>query len=56
MRVLFTGGTGHIGGVGAAQLVAAGHEVTVLDDRSTRHADAAPTGPGASSDGPRGQQ
>jgi UDP-glucose 4-epimerase len=44
MRVLVTGGTGYIGGVVAAQLVAAGHEVTVLDDLSTGHADAVPTG------------
>jgi len=44
MRVLVTGGAGYIGSVVAAQLVAAGHEVTVLDDLSTGHADAVPAG------------
>ena len=44
MRVLVTGGAGYIGSVVAAQLVAAGHEVTVLDDLSTGYADAAPPG------------
>src|SRR6516164_427422 len=44
MRVLVTGGAGYIGGVVAAQLVAAGHEVTVLDDLSTGFADAVPAG------------
>jgi UDP-glucose 4-epimerase len=44
MRVLVTGGAGYIGSVVAAQLVAAGHEVTVLDDLSTGHADAVPPG------------
>jgi len=44
MRVLVTGGAGYIGSVVAAQLVAAGHEVTVLDDLSTGYADAAPAG------------
>lgn len=42
MRLLVTGGAGYIGSVVAAQLIAAGHEVTVLDDLSTGHADAAP--------------
>jgi len=42
--VLVTGGAGYIGSVVAAQLVAAGHEVTVLDDLSTGHADAVPAG------------
>jgi UDP-glucose 4-epimerase len=42
--VLVTGGAGYIGSVVAAQLVAAGHEVTVLDDLSTGYADAAPPG------------
>ena len=42
MRVLVTGGAGYIGSVVAAQLVAAGHDVTVLDDLSTGHADAVP--------------
>jgi UDP-glucose 4-epimerase len=44
MRVLVTGGAGYIGSVVAAQLVAAGHEVTVLDDLSTGYADAVPAG------------
>jgi UDP-glucose 4-epimerase len=44
MRVLVTGGAGYIGSVVAAQLVAAGHEVTVLDDLSTGHAEAVPAG------------
>jgi len=44
MRVLVTGGAGYIGSVVAAQLIDAGHEVTVLDDLSTGHADAVPRG------------
>jgi UDP-glucose 4-epimerase len=44
MRVLVTGGAGYIGSVVAAQLAAAGHEVTVLDDLSTGFADAVPPG------------
>jgi UDP-glucose 4-epimerase len=44
MKVLVTGGAGYIGGVVAAQLIAAGHEVTVLDDLSTGYADAVPAG------------
>jgi UDP-glucose 4-epimerase len=44
MRVLVTGGAGYIGSVVAAQLVAAGHEVTVLDDLSTGFAGAVPPG------------
>jgi|SRR5215469_3504545 len=44
MRLLVTGGAGYIGSVVAAQLLAAGHEVTVLDDLSTGHADAVPAG------------
>lgn len=37
MRLLVTGGAGYIGGVVAAQLVDAGHQVTILDDLSTGH-------------------
>ncbi|MFG3435800.1 UDP-glucose 4-epimerase GalE [Nonomuraea sp. NPDC047897] len=44
MKLLVTGGAGYIGSVVAAQLVEAGHEVTVLDDLSTGHADAVPEG------------
>ncbi|GAA0923288.1 UDP-glucose 4-epimerase GalE [Nonomuraea longicatena] len=44
MRVLVTGGAGYVGSVVAAQLVEAGHEVTVLDDLSTGHEDAVPEG------------
>ena len=44
MRLLVTGGAGYIGSVVAAQLLAAGHEVTVLDDLSTGHGDAVPAG------------
>ena len=44
MRVLVTGGAGYIGSVVAAQLVAAGHEVVVLDNLSTGFADAVPGG------------
>jgi len=44
MRVLVTGGAGYIGSVVAAQLIAAGHEVTVLDDLSTGYPDAVPDG------------
>ncbi len=42
MRLLVTGGAGYIGSVVSAQLIAAGHEVAVLDDLSTGHADAVP--------------
>ncbi|WP_084961920.1 UDP-glucose 4-epimerase GalE [Thermoactinospora rubra] len=44
MRLLVTGGAGYIGSVVAAQLLEAGHEVTVLDDLSTGHRDAVPPG------------
>jgi UDP-glucose 4-epimerase len=42
MRLLVTGGAGYIGSVVAAQLADAGHEVVILDDLSTGHADAVP--------------
>jgi UDP-glucose 4-epimerase len=44
MRLLVTGGAGYVGSVVAAELLQAGHRVTVLDDLSTGHADAVPTG------------
>ena len=44
MRLLVTGGAGYIGSVVAARLIAGGHQVTVLDDLSTGHADAVPAG------------
>src|ERR687886_34178 len=44
MRVLVAGGAGYIGSVVTAALLTGGHEVTVLDDLSTGHADAVPEG------------
>ena len=44
MRLLVTGGAGYIGSVVASQLADAGHDVVVLDDLSTGHADAVPAG------------
>jgi UDP-glucose 4-epimerase len=44
MRVLVAGGAGYIGSVVTAALLDGGHEVTVLDDLSTGHADAVPSG------------
>src|SRR5919106_32202 len=44
MRVLVAGGAGYIGSVVTAALLEGGHEVTVLDDLSTGHADAVPSG------------
>jgi UDP-glucose 4-epimerase len=44
MRILVTGGAGYIGSVVAAQLVANGDEVIVVDDLSTGHEDALPPG------------
>lgn len=42
MKLLVTGGAGYVGSVCAARLSEAGHEVVVLDDLSTGHADAVP--------------
>ena len=44
MRLLVTGGAGYIGSVVTAHLLAAGHQVTVLDDLSTGYQDAVPPG------------
>ena len=44
MRLLVTGGAGYIGSVVAAMALREGHQVTVLDDLSTGHADAVPAG------------
>jgi UDP-glucose 4-epimerase len=44
MRLLVTGGAGYVGSVVASELLGAGHQVTVLDDLSTGHADAVPIG------------
>ncbi|MCD2197311.1 UDP-glucose 4-epimerase GalE [Actinomycetospora endophytica] len=43
MKLLVTGGAGYVGSVCTAHLLAAGHDVTVLDDLSTGHRDAVPT-------------
>jgi UDP-glucose 4-epimerase len=42
MKLLVTGGAGYIGSVVAAVAAREGHEVAVLDDLSTGHADAVP--------------
>lgn len=44
MKLLVTGGAGYVGSVNAARLIESGHEVVVLDDLSTGHADAVPEG------------
>jgi UDP-glucose 4-epimerase len=44
MRTLVTGGAGYVGSIVAKQLLAAGHDVTVLDDLSRGHANAIPEG------------
>ena len=44
MRVLVTGGAGYVGSVSVEALVAAGHDVLVLDDLSKGHRDALPDG------------
>ena len=43
-RILVTGGAGYVGSVSAVALLAAGHEVVVLDDLSTGHRAAVPDG------------
>jgi UDP-glucose 4-epimerase len=42
VRVLVTGGAGYVGSVSVEALVAAGHDVSVLDDLSTGHRAAVP--------------
>ena len=42
MRLLVTGGAGYIGSIVAGHLLAAGHEVTIVDNLSTGHSDAVP--------------
>ena len=42
MKLLVTGGAGYIGSVMTAQLLAAGHEVTVFDNLSKGHIQAVP--------------
>ena len=44
MKTLVVGGAGYIGSVVSRALLADGHEVVVLDDCSTGHADAVPAG------------
>lgn len=44
MTILVTGGAGYIGSVVAAELVDRGHEVVILDNLSSGHVEAVPTG------------
>jgi UDP-glucose 4-epimerase len=44
VKLLVTGGAGYIGSVCAQRLAESGHEVVVVDDLSTGHADAVPPG------------
>jgi UDP-glucose 4-epimerase len=44
VNLLVTGGAGYIGSVVSALLLEAGHQVVVLDDLSTGHAEAVPAG------------
>lgn len=46
MRILVTGGAGYVGSVSVERLLAAGHEVTVLDNLTTGHERAVPRGAG----------
>ena len=43
-RILVTGGAGYVGSVSSEALLAAGHEVVVLDDLTTGHRAAVPAG------------
>jgi UDP-glucose 4-epimerase len=44
LKLIVTGGAGYVGSVCTAKLLEAGHEVVVVDDLSTGHADAVPDG------------
>ena len=44
MRVLVTGGAGYVGAASVDALVSAGHDVVALDDLSTGHRGAVPSG------------
>jgi len=44
VKLLVTGGAGYIGGIVVRRLLAAGHQVEILDDLSTGHADSLPAG------------
>jgi UDP-glucose 4-epimerase len=44
VKLIVTGGAGYIGSVVAAQLIAAGHDVVVVDDLSKGHRHAVPAG------------
>ena len=44
MKLLVTGGAGYIGSIVATQLLAAGHEVVVLDNLERGHREAVPPG------------
>jgi UDP-glucose 4-epimerase len=44
MKLLVTGGAGYIGSIVAAQLLASGHEVVVLDNLERGHREAVPAG------------
>jgi UDP-glucose 4-epimerase len=44
MKLLVTGGAGYIGSIVATQLLAAGHQVVVLDNLERGHRDAVPAG------------
>ena len=43
-RILITGGGGYVGSVSSEAILAAGHEVVVLDDLTTGHREAVPAG------------
>ncbi len=44
MRILVTGGAGYVGSISVERLLAAGHDVTILDDLTTGHRAAANPG------------